>query len=69
MDVSAFSSGGLAFDGAPKPDVVAPGIGLATADAGLNPDGSPRYATATGTSAAAAVTAGAAALLVQARPA
>jgi Subtilase family len=68
MDVSAFSSGGLAFDGAPKPDVVAPGIGLATADAGLNPDGSPRYATATGTSAAAAVTAGAAALLVQARP-
>ena len=68
MDVSAFSSGGLAFNGAPKPDLVAPGIGLATADAGRNPDGSPRYATATGTSAAAAVTAGAAALLAQARP-
>jgi subtilisin family serine protease len=68
MDVSAFSSGGLAFDGTPKPDLVAPGIGLATADAGSNPDGSPRYATATGTSAAAAVTAGAAALLAQARP-
>ena len=68
MDVSAFSSGGLAFDGAPKPDLVAPGIGLATADAGRNSDGSPRYATATGTSAAAAVTAGAAALLAQARP-
>ena len=68
MDVSAFSSGGLAFDGGPKPDLVAPGVGLATADAGGNPDGSPRYATATGTSAAAAVTAGAAALLAQARP-
>jgi subtilisin family serine protease len=68
MEVSAFSSGGLAFDGAPKPDVVAPGVGLATADVGANPDGSPRYATATGTSAAAAVTAGAAALLAHARP-
>jgi subtilisin family serine protease len=68
LDVSAFSSGGLAFDGAPKPEVVAPGVGLATADAGRNADGTPRYATATGTSAAAAVTAGAAALLAQARP-
>ena len=68
MEVSAFSSGGLAFDGGPKPDLVAPGIGLATADVGRNPDGSPRYATATGTSAAAAVTAGAAALLAEARP-
>jgi subtilisin family serine protease len=68
MEVSAFSSGGLAFDGGPKPELVAPGIGLATADVGRNPDGSPRYATATGTSAAAAVTAGAAALLAQARP-
>jgi hypothetical protein len=68
MDVSAFSSGGLAFDGGPKPDLVAPGVGLATADAGGNPDGSPKYTTATGTSAAAAVTAGAAALLVEARP-
>jgi subtilisin family serine protease len=68
LGVSAFSSGGLAFDGGPKPDLVAPGVGLATADAGANPDGSARYATATGTSAAAAVTAGAAALLAQARP-
>jgi minor extracellular serine protease Vpr len=66
--VSAFSSGGLAFDGGPKPDLVAPGVGLATADVGANADGSPRYATATGTSAAAAVTAGAASLLAQARP-
>ncbi|HEX2044494.1 MAG TPA: S8 family serine peptidase, partial [Gaiellaceae bacterium] len=62
MDVAAFSSGGVAFDGRPKPDVVAPGVGLVTADAGG------RYATATGTSAAAAVGAGAAALLAQARP-
>ena len=68
FSVAAFSSGGLAFDGGPKPDLVAPGVGLATADAGANPDGSPRYATTTGTSAAAAVTAGAAALLAQARP-
>jgi minor extracellular serine protease Vpr len=62
MDVAAFSSGGVAFDGRVKPDVVAPGVGLVTADAGG------AYATATGTSAAAAVTAGAAALVVQARP-
>lgn len=68
LDVAPFSSGGLAFDGGPKPDLVAAGIGLATADAGSNADGSARYATATGTSAAAAVTAGAAALLAQARP-
>jgi subtilisin family serine protease len=67
LGVAPFSSGGLAFDGGPKPDLVAPGVGLATADAGANADGSPRYATATGTSAAAAVTAGAAALLAQAR--
>jgi minor extracellular serine protease Vpr len=62
MDVSAFSSGGVAFDGRVKPDVVAPGVGLATADPGG------RDATATGTSAAAAVAAGAAALVSQARP-
>jgi minor extracellular serine protease Vpr len=62
MEVAGFSSGGVAFDGGVKPDVVAPGVGLATAD----PGGS--YATATGTSAAAAVAAGAAALVSQARP-
>jgi minor extracellular serine protease Vpr len=67
--VAAFSSGGLAFDGRVKPDVVAPGVALATADPGANPDGSPRFASVNGSSAAAATVAGAAALLAQARPA
>jgi subtilisin family serine protease len=66
--VAAFSSVGLAFDGRVKPDLVAPGVGLATADPGTNADGSPRYATVNGSSAAAAAAAGAAALLAQARP-
>lgn len=61
-DVGAFSSGGLAFDGRVKPDVVAPGVGLWTSDPGGLP------ATTTGTSAAAAVAAGAAALVADARP-
>ena len=63
MDVAAFSSGGLAFDGRVKPDLVAPGVGLATADAGGQ-----GFATVTGSSAAAAVVAGAAALVAEARP-
>jgi subtilisin family serine protease len=66
--VTAFSSRGLAFDGGVKPDVVAPGVGLATSDPGKDRDGDPRYATVTGTSVAAASVAGAAALLAQARP-
>jgi hypothetical protein len=60
--VTAFSSGGLSFDGRVRPDVVAPGVALATVDPGS------RATTATGSSAAAAVTAGAAALVKQARP-
>jgi len=63
MDVAAFSSGGVAFDGRVKPDLVAPGVGLATSDAGGE-----GYATVTGSSAAAAVVAGAAALVAEARP-
>lgn len=66
--VAAFSSGGPTFDGRPKPDVVAPGIELLTTDPGRSADGSPRYAVVSGTSAAAAVTAGAAALVAGARP-
>ena len=66
--IAPFSSGGVSFDGRVKPDVVAAGVGLATADAGANADGSPRYATVTGSSAAAAVVAGSAAVLAQARP-
>jgi subtilisin family serine protease len=63
MDIAAFSSGGVAFDGRVKPDLVAPGVGLTTSDAGG--DG---FTTVTGSSAAAAVVAGAAALVAEARP-
>jgi subtilisin family serine protease len=66
--VASFSSSGLAFDGRVKPDLVAPGVGLATSDPGANADGSPRFVTVNGSSGAAAMVAGAAALLAQARP-
>src|SRR4051794_14078899 len=66
--VAGFSSRGLAFDGAVKPDVAAPGIALATSEPGTAGDGSPLYGTVNGTSAAAASVAGAAALLAQMRP-
>lgn len=66
--VAGFSSRGLAFDGGVKPNVVAPGIALATAVPGTATDGSPLYGTVNGTSAAAATVAGAAALLAQMRP-
>ena len=51
-----------------KPDLVAPGVGLLTADPGKAEDGSARYSSISGTSAASAIVAGAAALLAQARP-
>jgi subtilisin family serine protease len=66
--VAPFSSGGLAFDGTPKPDVTAPGVGIATAEPGTDQDGAPRFAAVSGTSVAAAVAAGATALLAEARP-
>ena len=66
--VMGFSSTGLAFDGRVKPEVVAPGVALETAEPGANADGSARYGTVNGTSAAAALVAGSAALLAQARP-
>jgi subtilisin family serine protease len=66
--VAAFSSGGLAFDGRVRPDIVAPGVSLATVDARAARGERALYATATGSSAAAAVVAGAAALVGQARP-
>jgi hypothetical protein len=66
--VAAFSSTGLTFDGTVKPDLVGPGVGVPTASPGANPDGSPRFATVNGSSAAAATVAGAAALLAEARP-
>jgi subtilisin family serine protease len=66
--VARFSSTGLAYDGRVKPELVAPGVSLGTAEPGANADGSARFGTVSGTSAAAAVVAGAAALLAQARP-
>lgn len=69
VDASApFSSLGLAFDGGVKPELAAAGVGLATSVPGRSEGGSARYGTVSGTSAAAAVTAGAAALLAEARP-
>jgi subtilisin family serine protease len=66
--IARFSSTGLAFDGRVKPELAAPGVSLGTAEPGANADGSARFGTVSGTSAAAAVVAGAAALLGQARP-
>ena len=65
--VAPFSSTGLAFDGRVKPELVAPGVALTTSEAGTSSTGAPPYGTVNGTSAAAAVVAGAAALLAQAR--
>lgn len=66
--VAPFSSRGLAFDGFVKPDLVAPGVSLLTADPGDAEDGTARYSSLSGSSASAAVVAGAAALLAQSRP-
>ena len=65
---AAFSSQGLAFDGGLKPELIAPGVALLTSHPGRATDGSPPFGTVSGSSAAAAVVAGAAALLAQARP-
>jgi hypothetical protein len=65
--VARFSSTGLAFDGRVKPELVAPGVALGTAAPGANAD-SARFVTISGTSAAAAIVAGGAALLAEARP-
>jgi minor extracellular serine protease Vpr len=63
-----FSSRGLAFDGGVKPELAAAGVGLATSAPGRAEGGMARYGTVSGTSAAAAVVAGAAAMLADARP-
>jgi hypothetical protein len=68
-EIAPFSSRGLAFDGRVKPDLVAPGVVVATSEPGTNDDGTPRFGTVNGSSAAAAVVAGGAAVLAQARPA
>lgn len=63
-----FSSQGLSFAGGLAPDLSAAGVGLATADPGGGNGDVVRYGIVSGTSASAAVAAGAAALLAQARP-
>lgn len=63
-----FSSEGLSFGGMAKPEIAAPGVGLATSEPGRGDDGTARYGSVSGSSAAAAVAAGAAALVLQARP-
>jgi Subtilase family/Peptidase inhibitor I9 len=67
-EVAGFSSQGLAFDGGVKPNLVAPGVALATSEPGRAADGSALYGTVNGTSGSAATVAGAAALLIQMRP-
>ncbi|MFN2468760.1 MAG: S8 family serine peptidase [Gaiellaceae bacterium] len=66
--VASFSSRGLAYDGGLKPDVVAPGVTLLTTEPDFDEHGLPRTGTINGASAAAAVVAGIAAVLRQARP-
>jgi subtilisin family serine protease len=66
--VAPFSSTGLSLDGSEQPEIAAPGVGLVTSVPGRNEGGSARYGTISGSSAAAAVVAGAAALLADARP-
>jgi subtilisin family serine protease len=68
MSVAAFSSTGLAYDGRVKPDLVASGVSIATAEPRVERGGSTRYGTVNGSSAAAAAVAGAAGVLAEARP-
>jgi hypothetical protein len=65
---ASFSSWGLSFGGEVKPDVVAPGVAVASSIPGADADGSSRLVTVSGASAAAAVAAGVAVRLAQARP-
>ncbi len=62
--LAAFSSTGPTFDGRIKPDVVAPGVGVFFASV----PGPSSYGFAQGTSLATPLTAGAAALILSARP-
>jgi minor extracellular serine protease Vpr len=66
--IAAFSSRGLVFDGSLKPDLAAPGVSVPTSEPGRGDDGDVRFGTISGTSAAAAVTAGVAAILAEGRP-
>jgi subtilisin family serine protease len=66
--VAAFSSHGLALGGGLKPDLVAPGVAVPTSEPGRGEEGEVRFGTVSGTSVAAAVAAGAAAVLAEGRP-
>ena len=66
--IASFSSRGLAFGGGVKPDLAAPGVSVPTSEPGRGDEGEIRFGTVSGTSAAAAVTAGVAAILAQGRP-
>ena len=66
--IALFSSHGLAFGGGVKPEVATSGVELITSDPGRNDDRTARYGTISGSSAAAALAGGAAAVLAQARP-
>jgi hypothetical protein len=65
---ASFSSWGLSFGGQLKPDVVVPGVAIVTARPGADADGRSHLAAISGSSASAAVAAGLAARLAQARP-
>src|SRR3954447_3791290 len=67
-EIAPFSSRGLAFDGGVKPNLAAPGVALTTSEPGANDDGTPSFGSVNGSSPAAAVVAGAAAVLAQVRP-
>ena len=66
--VAAFSSRGFSFDGVFKPEITAPGVSVPTSEPGRTDEGEVRFGTVSGSSAAAAVTGGAAAVLAEARP-
>ncbi|MGH3066230.1 MAG: S8 family serine peptidase [Gaiellaceae bacterium] len=66
--IASFSSRGLAFRGGLKPDLAAPGVSVPTSEPGRGDEGEIRFGTVSGTSAAAAVTAGVAAILAEGRP-
>ena len=66
--VAPFSSRGLAFDGFVKPDLVAPGVGLLTADPARPRTARPATRASAARAPPSAIVAGSAALLAEARP-
>lgn len=66
--VAGFSSQGPRLDGVARPDVLAPGVGMVVAGAGVAEDGAPEWRVVTGTSVAAAWAAGEVVALRAAHP-